>query len=123
MNEEQFLKENVSDLLEMEKSSKLADLLDKIKSYVQTNSEAITTSQLRNIFAKVQRVENENSLQLLRPKLAYVAARQGKPEAKRMVEFFDFLISKVSNKEQLKGFKTFFESVVAYHKYFNPKNN
>ena len=62
-------------------------------------------------------------IQLLRPKLMYVAARQ-KPysDAKSIMEFLETVAADVKTTEEVKHFQTFMESFVAYHKYFYPKD-
>jgi CRISPR type III-A-associated protein Csm2 len=84
---------------------------------VESEGRGITTSQLRNIFSKVKSVEDDNKLQLMRPLLAYTAARQGTQQAKIIIALLDALIQDVDDKDKLKSFKTFMESIVGFHKY------
>ena len=120
---EEYFSNTYSYLLRMhDKDIPAGEVIDSIKRFVEKTGKSITTSQLRNIYAKVLRVkENDlNSLQLIRPKLAYVAARQNKQGAKDFVNFLDEIISKISTPAQISSFKTFFESLVAYHKFYHP---
>ena len=98
-------------------------LVGKVKEYVERNARSITTSQLRNIFGKVLRAKEPFDVYQLRPKLAYVAGRSDKWQMKELVFLLDELIQSIQNKDQLKNFKDFFESIIAYHRYFNPKGN
>jgi len=108
----------------------LMNWLDKLAKYM---AEYITTHQLRNIFKKILDIEREIEqqgsnqlrvkLQLLRPKLAYVAARQNTEEAGNLIQFFNEMLKELGSKDsdQLKrqfgSFKDVFEAVVAFHKY------
>jgi CRISPR-associated protein Csm2 len=113
------------EILKMESTKKVKELVDATSEFVRTRCKEkyISTSQLRNIYDKLLKVKEENysQVQLLRPKLAYVAARQNKAEAKEIVNFFNEIISKISSEDELRSFKIFFESVVAYHKFHSLK--
>ena len=100
-------------------------VIDKIQKFVENNYRDITTSQLRNIFAEVKQAKL-NELPLKRPKLAYI---RGRTDARKrgmhnLLELLDNLIKEIGttetedNKEKLTGFKTFFEAVLAYHKFY-----
>jgi len=100
-------------------------IIDDIKLFVEKKGKAITHSQLRNIYSKILALKDDDitGLQLIRPKLAYVAARQKNKEAGVLVRFFDEMISEINNTDEFKSFKTFMESVVAYHKFYHPDKN
>ena len=122
------LEQRVDDILMMKSlpADRISSLLDDIKSYAQHNAAKLNTSQLRNIFSKVLGAKELSQLQLIRPKLMYVAARQQDREAKKVVEFFERIITKIKttnpeNTEGVNNYKTFMEAFVAYHKYANPK--
>jgi CRISPR-associated protein Csm2 len=58
-------------------------------------------------------------LKMLRPNLAYVAARQDKNvDGKKVIALIENLVRDVQTPEQLENFKTFMEALVAYHKYY-----
>ena len=99
----------------------LKDIVQAIEEFVKGEGRGITTSQLRNIFAKVKSEQDANRLQLMRPVLAYTAARQGTQGAKIIIALLDDLIQQVTDDNQLKSFKAFMESVVGYHKFHHPK--
>ncbi|MEX2513507.1 MAG: type III-A CRISPR-associated protein Csm2 [Cyclobacteriaceae bacterium] len=113
-------------ILTMENNDNVSALVSKIEEFVKNRffdgaKEYISTHQLRNIYDKVLKC-NENNIQLIRPKLAYVAARQQKAEAKELVKFFNELIKDIENSpSKLESFKIFFEAIVAYHKFYSPK--
>lgn len=98
-------------------------IIDEIKDFVQNNGKGISTSQLRNIYAKIKTIEDKDlvSIQLLRPNLAYIAARQGQQDARKFVEFIDNLVAGIKSEKQVRSFKIFMESLVAYHKFFHSK--
>jgi CRISPR type III-A-associated protein Csm2 len=115
------LENRISDILSMGQSANLSTLLTDISDFVRTKGSKVNASQLRNIFSKVLAAEKLLDIQLIRPKLMYVAARQTNTDAKKVVEFLELVTSKIQNEVEMKNFQTFMEAFVAYHKYFNPK--
>ena len=122
---------NFDEILRMSKTTKLDDLLNSIEQFAGRPKEhqklgaCVTTSQLRNVYDKAKKVKGENAvnaLKLIRPNLAYIAGREKGEEVQKFLAFLDLLIKSVQNEEQVKEFQTFFESVVAYHKFYG-KNN
>lgn len=113
-----FFRNNFGDLLNMSKSSNLDSVLNTIDMFVEQEGKSLSTSQLRNIYDKAIKSETLNELKLMRPNLAYLAGRTTNDSEKSLLAFIDLLIKEVSNKEQVKEFKTFFEAVVAYHKFY-----
>jgi CRISPR type III-A-associated protein Csm2 len=96
--------------------------LDQVKDFVRTKARSITTHQLRNIFSRVKRARTPHELSILRPQLAYVAGRSERDEMRELVILLDDLIREV-NEERLKAFQSFYEAIIAYHKYFDPKGS
>jgi len=84
----------------------------------------LTTSQIRNIFSSVKRLEsfkkNGTELLLLRPKMAYVAGRHGKRTRviRDLQEVMDKCIQEVRDEVSFKNFQDFFEAILAYHRYY-----
>lgn len=111
------------EILQLDNSKRTTDLVTAISAFVQGEGEGITTSQLRNIFAKVKREKNKDSAQLLRPLLAYTAARQATRKAKVIIALLDDLIKRIATDEQLGSFKSFMEAIVAYHKFHHPRKS
>lgn len=111
------------DLLNMEHSPNLPEIIDKTEKFVLAEGKTMSTSQLRNIYARIKKAESGASLQLLRPLLAYASARQKGEGGKIIIALLDKLIQDIhpENQDQIKSFKTFTEALVAYHKYFHPK--
>jgi len=86
------------------------------------NAKAITYSQLRNVY---QLVKDDNmdykKIQLARPKIAYIQARLEDKEGRKFLEMIDNFIDRIDPDEtkaiqQIKNFKAFMQSIVAYHK-------
>lgn len=118
----QYFNENFSELLNMSKVSNLDKILEAIEKFVSKEGKNLSTSQLRNIYDKAIKAQNVNELKLIRPNLAYLAGRSSNDREKCLLAFIDLLIKSVNSDEQIKEFKTFFETVVAYHKFYG-KNN
>lgn len=98
------------------------EYLERTKAYVRDRVGAITTHQLRNIFARVKRAKSRHDLMLLRPQLAYVAGRSEKVQMSELVQLLDDLIRQVDDRT-LDGFKRFYEAIIAYHKFYDPKGS
>ncbi len=99
------------------------NVLNTIEDFVENEGENLSPSQLRNIYDKAISCKSLNELKLLRPNLAYIAGRDKKVGTKKFVAFLDLLIKNVNTEEQVKEFKTFFEAVVAYHKFYGKQEN
>ena len=81
----------------------------------------LKTAQIRKIYSAVKKIQmnqtfNRNELILLKPRLAYAAARKQEVEALR--DALTQAIDKVDSAEKFKNFVDFFEAILAYHKAF-----
>ena len=81
--------------------------------------EKLTTSQIRNVFGTVKMMEmrgfDPHEFVLLKPKLAYAAARA--PSAESLKRVLSPAIDEVGNDEaKFDRFVDFFEAILAYHK-------
>jgi CRISPR-associated protein Csm2 len=101
-----------------------------------TGYDAVTVSQIRNIFGEVKRIvanaegeENEDwktDFLLLRPKIAYNAARVLSKSFKSKIKEFREVLE-MAHKEvkgdvkKLRNFSNFLEGIVAYHKVYGGK--
>jgi len=112
---------------EIKKNAKSILMMDNIENFINYSDQfgklcknkRISTSQIRAIFQKVKRLPDNyetsrNDLNLLRPKLAYQTGRYS--QLRPLKEIIDTLIKEINNDETLKGFKEFFEAIIAYHK-------
>jgi len=97
------------------------------------SNDALATSQIRSIFGKVRELEMHvrslpsdvtelpehihRELQLLRPKLAYQAARAQGKGVKWLQETLEPAIQLVQrDRQRFRHFVDFFEAILAYHK-------
>lgn len=81
----------------------------------------LTTSQIRNIYGTVKQMEmrgfDANEFVLLKPKLAYAAARADTQGARELKDVLTWAIDEVGNDEmKFARFVDFFEAILAYHK-------
>ena len=75
------------------------------------------TSQIRNVFDRVKRMEyDEYNVPLLRAKLFYVAGRHN--EMSPLKDVLSDALKLIDGREKFDRFKDFFEAIVAYHKYY-----
>lgn len=88
----------------------------------------LTTSQIRTIFGEVKRLQTRfdaNRLRMLKPKLAYMAARAG--QGGRMLQnvlsdAVDEVFAGGKPKEDFQRMVDFFEAVLAYHKRYEGRD-
>lgn len=114
-----FADENLyNDLFALESSKQLDKVFNQLEIMVKEYAGSVTSSQLRNVYAKIVKTKNPNDLKLLRPNLAYIAARQDNLKAKKFMAFIDLLIQQVDSPDKLQSFKKTMEAIVAYHKFY-----
>jgi len=104
-------------------STNVDNYINKIDDYIREKGKNISTSQLRNIFSEIRKFNKEDipKLKLFRVKLAYISGRNEKsPETQNLCLLLDSLIKNV-NENNLEIFKDFFEAIISYHKFYNPK--
>jgi CRISPR-associated protein Csm2 len=94
----------------------------------------VTTSQLRNIFSEVKRIqlrikENDDwktEVLMLRPKIAYNTARtlqrSKNSRMKELREVLEKALLLVSEKQHFTNFSKFFEAIIAYHKVYGGRD-
>ena len=80
----------------------------------------LTTSQIRNIYGMVKRMElqefNPHEFALLKPKLAYAAKRARARGAEDLKQVLSWAIDEVgSDSQKFLRFVDFFEAILAYH--------
>lgn len=96
--------------------------IKKIKLFIEGKVQAISTSQLRNIFSLAKKARTVNQLKVLRPKLAYTYGRADKEALKELIFFLDKQIENISTDDEVAKFQELFEAIVAYHKYYGGKD-
>lgn len=101
------------DLL-VKKASELGETLQR---------RGLTTSQIRSVYGMVKKMEMQGyekskaDLILLKPKLAYAAARpQAKPGTKDLKTVLTTAIDSVKDEASFERFVSFFEAILAYHR-------
>lgn len=99
---------------------KLVNVAEKLGSHL--NNRELTTSQIRNVFGLVKKMEmagfDHKKFILLKPKLAYAAARPGASNGIRdLKKVLTGAIDNVGNDEsKFQTFVEFFEAILAYHR-------
>ncbi|WP_409965472.1 hypothetical protein PIECOFPK_01460 [Mycovorax composti] len=118
---ETYFKDIKADLLSLNNVTKIKTIFSKLEQFVNETASGLSSSQLRNVYSKIIEAKTPIDLQLLRPNLAYVAARNEKLQAKQVMALIDYLIQQVDSDEKQKHFKKVMEAIVAYHKYSTTK--
>ena len=100
-------------------------LVDEAEELGKRLSRDVTTSQIRNVFGAVKTMEmdmdkgkfNAHEFVLLKPKLAYAAARANNQGARQLKNVLSWAIDEVGDDEtKFVRFVNFFEAILAYHK-------
>ena len=83
------------------------------------NSSRLKTAQIRKVYGAVKKIQvseefRRNDLIMLKPKLAYAAARN--PAVTDLKDALTQAIDKVNSPERFKNFVDFFEATLAYHR-------
>ena len=106
----------------------LVDAAEGLGKQIGDKDKGVTTSQIRRVYNAVKRIQRKiqtdgkfqrNDLILLKPKLAYVAARAPGARTASTEKLKDALtqaIEQVDNEEKFENFVNFFEATLAYHK-------
>jgi CRISPR-associated protein Csm2 len=85
----------------------------------------LTTSQIRNVYGMVKKMELQvdsedfdyDALILLKPKLAYAAARADNEGARELKNVLSWAIDEVgTDRKHFDRFVDFFEAILAYHR-------
>lgn len=115
-------KELENDLLSLNDITKIKSIFFQLENFIKEVSSGLTTSQLRNVYGRILDAKDLLALQLIRPNLAYVAARNKDVKAKKVMALIDFLIQTVNEPKKHKSFNKVMEAMVAYHKFhYQPK--
>ena len=110
----------------------LVDTAEKLGRQIsgQHRQDGVTTSQIRKVYNAVKRIQKrvrtdedfqrqQSDLILLKPKLAYVAARapsERKANTRKLKDALTEAIDQVDSHDKFKNFVDFFEATLAYHK-------
>ena len=117
----------IADVIE-EGGDVLVKAAENLGKSISNRNSGITTSQIRKVYSAVKKIQikiqvdkefERNDLILLKPKLAYVAARAPRGRETSTEKLQDALtqaIDRVDNHEKFKNFVNFFEATLAYHK-------
>ena len=106
----------------------LVKAAENLGTSISHRNNGITTSQIRKVYSAVKKIQmkvqvdtefERNDLVLLKPKLAYVAARAPRGREASTEKLKDALteaIEQVDDHDKFKNFVNFFEATLAYHK-------
>ncbi len=107
-------------------TDKLVELAETLGNFLAHPYEGISTSQIRNIFGEVRKIEmewkrdSETSwvrLQLLRPKLAYTVKKANQSRGPIFQVVLSTAILNVEGEtENFRRFINLFEAILAYHR-------
>jgi len=109
-----------------------AALVEEAERIGHELAQNLNTSQIRNVFGEVRRLQmrfDPNRLRMLKPKLAYMGARAG-PGGRRLQDVLTAAVDAIfsGNPDQtevesrFKRTVDFFEAILAYHKFFGGRD-
>jgi CRISPR-associated protein Csm2 len=129
MNINEFKKEWISNGIDdttVDFAEKFGKYLCDILPDTRLGRMAMTTSQIRNVFGEIKRIQakgyglEKSAFFLLRPKIAYAEARVKAKSGKSRIEDFrkvmDMAHIAVKEESHFQNFVDFFEAILAYHK-------
>ena len=125
-------KQTIEQIKKFIQSDDEPDKLVEQAEYIAKNDiSSISTSQLRNIFGAIKKLEMSpydekvyRQLVLIKPKLAYMKGRAGnKIEYRNIEDILGAAIDEVKDKETFVRFCEFIEAILAYHKVYGDKKN
>jgi CRISPR-associated protein, Csm2 family len=108
-------------------------LVDEAERIGRELARPLTTSQIRNVFGEVKRLQmrfDANRLRMLKPKLAYMGARAGEG-GKRLQDVLSTAVDAVFSgnpsdrkmlEERFRRMVDFFEAILAYHKAYGGRD-
>lgn len=109
--------------LTYEDSNQVIQIINCIEDTMKKYANIITYTQLRNVYGLIHDVKSVVEIHKVRPKIAYAHARLDKEEAKHVTEFIMDIIKSIKEEVQIISFKELMETMVAFHKQYNTKNN
>lgn len=94
-------------------------LVEAAENLGQRLASKLKTAQIRKVYSAVKKIQmntefNRNELVMLKPKLAYAAARN--KDVEELKAALTEAIDHVDNENTFKTFVDFFEAILAYHK-------
>jgi len=117
----------------IEFAEKFGEYLCDLQADKRPGRMALTTSQIRNFFGEIKRIQGRGyddertAFLLIRPKLAYAEARiLAKNNKTRMSDFRSVVEqahTAVSEAKHFKNFVDMLEAILAYHKAFGGKDS
>ncbi|KLO23502.1 type III-A CRISPR-associated protein Csm2 [Marinitoga sp. 1155] len=121
-------KRNLSDFLKPEKYATTEGIAYKYANFLKNK---IKTVQIRNVFATLKEFEQANrgkagnefddsKKYILLTQTAYAVGRKVVP--KNFYKFMEYCIERINSPEDLEVFVKFFETIIAYFKYLEIKN-
>lgn len=95
--------------------------------YLSDQKKGISTSQIRNIYGELKRIElkgfknEKTSFLLLKPKVAYAAKRHSSNGMRDFKKIFDKAYDEINDEKTFLNFMQIMEATLAYHKSFGGK--
>ncbi|WP_337043880.1 type III-A CRISPR-associated protein Csm2 [Emticicia sp. 17c] len=115
-----FLKNNQEKILTISlKDEELIPFMNDLEDFVKKDGKYLSNGQVRVIFELINETTNVQELQLARPKIAFVAAKQINNSTRELINKFLDLLAHAQTNEQQKSVKRFMTSFLHYHKFFH----
>lgn len=107
---------DITTLLKMEKEEDIDTIFHKLEGFLYRHARGISFTQLRNIFEIVRTAPSLIELQMARPQLAHIIAKQPYESAKYVMLLVDEVVARADDVTK-NGVPYFIETLVAFHRY------
>lgn len=103
---------------------KFKEFNNRLKDFIRGKD--IGTSRMRKIYEIVKRADNQRSLLVSLPILAYIvgkeADRRRRDQIGEIITLLSDCIYKMKTEDDFKGIRKFTEALIAYQRYFYPRS-
>lgn len=106
----------LSDLLKMEKLESVDPVFEKLESFVEKNVRGISSTQLRNLADLVGQQHTRKTLNMQRPRMAHMIAKQPREGAQFIMILADELAAQADD-ITVNGYPYFVKCLLAFHKF------
>lgn len=116
-----FLTKNQSNILNLNNLSgqNLIKFMDEFELFVKHTGGLLTNGQARIIYELIHKADSIEELQMVRSKVAFVAAKQVNQKTRELIQDFLQLISQTNTTLHKDNVQKFFTSFLHYHKFFH----
>ncbi|MDI9858939.1 type III-A CRISPR-associated protein Csm2 [Flectobacillus roseus] len=116
-----FITDNTVNILASDnlRDNELISFMNEFEVFVKSDGKYISNGQVRILFDLISKTKDFNELQLIRPQIAFVTAKQIKIETRILIEKLLKLIGEVKTTTEHENMRRFITSFLHYHKFYH----